>query len=159
MSSLIKKQDTKFHRTSEAQTTFKKLKAALCLVPVLASPQPGKPCILDTDASDVAVGAVLSQVSDGEERPIAFFSRMLGRSQQSYCATRHELLVVILALQYFSHYLLGTQVILCTDHASLKWLNSFKNPEGMMAHWLETLQEFDLTIEYRPGRQHSNAFL
>ena len=73
MSSLIKKQDTKFHRTSEAQTTFKKLKAALCLVPVLASPQPGKPCILDTDASDVAVGAVLSQVSDGEERPIAFF--------------------------------------------------------------------------------------
>ena len=71
------------------------------LVPVLSFPQPGQPCILDTDASDVAVGAVLSQLVQGEERPIAFFSRVLGQSQQSYCATRRELLAVILSLQHF----------------------------------------------------------
>jgi len=73
LSSLTKKQDTKFHWTPEAQTAFVKLKEALCLVPVLAFPQPGQLYTLDTDASDVAVGAALSQVVDGEERPIAFF--------------------------------------------------------------------------------------
>ena len=134
-----------------------RLKEALCLVPVLSFPQPGQQCILDTDASDVAVGAVLSQLVQGEERPIAFFSRILGRSQQNYCATRRELLAVILALQHFRHYLLGTPILLRTDHQSLKWLHSFRNPEGMMARWLETLQEFDITVQHRPGRQHSNV--
>jgi len=102
LSSLTKKQDVKFHWTSEA----------LCLVPVLSFPQPGQPCILDTDASHVAIGAVLSQFVDGEECPIAFFSRVLGRSQQNYCATRRELLAVILVLQHFHHYLLGTPILL-----------------------------------------------
>ena len=83
LSSLTKKLDGKFHWTLEAQIAFDKLKEALCLVPVLSFPQLGQPCILDTDASDVAVGAVLSQQVQGEERPIAFFSRILGRSQQN----------------------------------------------------------------------------
>ena len=105
----------------------------LCAAPILAFPQPNVPCILDTDASDVAVGAVLSQLVDGIERPIAFFSRVMGKSQRAYCATRRELLGVVMALQHFRHYLLGTKVILRTDHASLKWLNSFKTPEGILA--------------------------
>jgi len=150
LSSLTRKQDSKFHWTLEAQVAFEKLKEALCLVPVLSFPQPGQPCILDTDASDVAVGAVLSQQVQGEERPIAFFSRVLGRSQQNYCATRRELLAVILALQHFRHYLLGTPILPHTDHQNLKWLHSFRNPEGMMTRWLETLQEFDITIQHRP---------
>ena len=61
------------------------------------------------------------------------------------------------SLQHFRHYLLGTPILLRTDHQSLKWLHSFKNPEGMMARWLEILQEFDITVEHRPGRQHSNV--
>jgi len=94
---------------------------------------------------------------DGIERPIAFFSRVMGKSQRAYCATHRELLAVVMALQHFRHYLLGTKVILRTDHASLKWLNSFKLPEGILARWLETMQEFDLQIEHRQGRQHSNV--
>ena len=62
-----------------------------------------------------------------------------------------------MALQHFRHYLLGTEVILRTDHASLKWLQSFHNPEGILARWLETLQEFQITIEHRPGKLHSNV--
>ena len=64
-------------------------------------------CILDTDASDVAVGAVLSQVVGGVERPIAFFSRVLNSTQRNYCPTRRELLAVIVSLQRFRHYLPG----------------------------------------------------
>ena len=78
-------------------------------------------------------------------------------TQQNYCATRRELLAVIASLQHFRHYCLNVQVILRTDHHSLKWLKTFKKPEGILARWLETLSEFQLTIEHRPGRIHSNA--
>jgi len=157
LSNLTKKQTGKFRWTPEAQKAFDTLKQLLCTVPILAFPQPGVPCILDTDASDVAVGAVLSQNIDGIERPIAFFSRVMGPSQQKYCTTRRKLLAVVMAVQHFRHYLLGTKVLLRTDHASLKWLNSFKTPEGILARWLEILQEYDIQVEHRSGRQHSNV--
>ena len=123
----------------------------------MAFPVPGLPCILDTDTSAVAVGVVLSQVVDGVERPIAFYSRIMNSYQMNYCPTRRELLAVIAALQHFRHYLLRTHVILRTDHHSLKWFKTFKRPEGILARWIETLVEFDYEIEHRPGRLHCNA--
>ena len=88
----------------------------------------------------MALGAVLSQVIEGVERPVAFYSRVMNQSQRNYCPTRRELLSVIAALQQFRHYLLGNQVILRTNHHSLKWLNTFKRPEGILARWIETLR-------------------
>jgi len=133
------------------------LKKALQEVETLAYPHPDLPCILDTDASDVAVGAVLSQVVGGVESPIAFFSRVLNSTQRNYCPTRRELLAVIVSLQHFRHYLLRAQVILRTDHHSLKGLRTFKRPEEILARWIETLAEFNFVVEHRPGRLHSNA--
>ena len=156
LSRLTRKQ-AKFEWTREAQEAFDRLKKALVEATSLAFPYPNRPCILDTDASDVAVGAVLSQKIDGVERPIAFFSRVLNDTQRRYCTTRRELLAVIVALQHFRHYLLGTHVILRTDHHSLKWLRTFKRPEGILARWVETLAEFDFEIEHRPGRLHNNV--
>ena len=100
---------------------------------------------------------MLSQKIDGVERPIAFFSRVLNDTQRRYCTTRRELLAVIIALQHFRHYLLGTHVILQTDHQSLKWLRTFKRPEAILARWVETVAEFDFEIEHRPGRLHNNV--
>ena len=153
----LTKKNTIFKWTDEAELAFCRLKQALLDASTLAFPVPGLPCILDTDASDVAVGAVLSQVVDGVERPIAFYSRIMNSAQRNYCPTRRELLAVIAALQHFRHYLLGTHVILRTDHHSLKWLKTFKRPEGILARWIETLAEFDYEIEHRPGRLHCNA--
>jgi len=141
----------RFEWTDEAQQAFDALKKALIEATSLAFPLPREPCILDTDASDVAVGAVLSQKVDGVERPIAFFSRVMNSTQRNYCTTRRELQAVICALQHFRHYLLGNQVVLRTDHHSLKWLRTFKRPEGILARCVETLAEFDFTIEHRPG--------
>jgi len=146
-----------FHWTDETQLAFDRLKQALQEVDTLAYPHPDLPCILDTDASDVAVGAVLSQVVGGVEKPIAFFSRVLNNTQRNYCPTRRELLAVIVSLQHFRHYLLGAEVILRTDHYSLKWLRTFERPEGILARWIETLAEFNFVVEHRPGRLHSNA--
>ena len=146
-----------FHWTDETQLAFDRLKQALQEVDTLAYPHPDLPCILDTDAPDVAVGAVLSQVVGGVEKPIVFFSRVLNNTQRNYCPTRRELLAVMISLQHFRHHLLGAQVILRTEHHSLKWLRTFKRPEGILARWIETLAEFNFVVEHRPGRLHSNA--
>jgi len=80
------------------------------------------PCILDTDACEVVVGAVLSQKIYGSERPIAFFLHVMSDTQKKYCTTRRKLLAVVCAVQHFRHYLYGTKVILHrpTDHYSME---------------------------------------
>jgi len=155
--SALAKKGLRFSRSPKAQQAFERLKRALAETVTLAYPQPNQTFILDTDASDVAVGAILSTTVDGVERPIAFFSRVMNYTQRNYCPTRRELLAVIAGLQHFRHYLVGATVILRTDHYSLKWLRTFKRPEGILARWIETLAEFDCTVEHRPGRLHSNA--
>ena len=89
-----------------------------------------KPFILDTDASNVAVGAVLSRVTKVQEHPIAYFSRTFSRPERQYCVTKGELLAVVQAIEYFHLYLYGNTFLVRTDHSSLQWLVSFKNPEG-----------------------------
>jgi len=153
----LNKKMVRFSWTSQAQEAFERLKKALMDATSLAFPVPYLPCILDTDASEVAIGAVLSQKVNGEECPIAFFSRVMNLAQKQYSATRRELLAVISALQHFRHYLIGNKVILRMDHYSLKWLKTFKIPEGIMARWIETLTEFDIEIEHRPGLAYSNV--
>ena len=108
----LNKKMVRFSWTPQAQDAFERLKQALMDVTSLAFPVPYLPCILDTDASEVAIGAVLSENIDGEERPIAFFSKVMNPAQKQYCATRRELLAVISALQHFRHYLIGNKVIL-----------------------------------------------
>ena len=142
----LNKKMVRFSWSPQAQDAFERLKQALMDVTSLAFPVPYLPCILDTDASEVAIGAVLSQKIDGKERQIAFFSRVMNPSQKQYCTTRRELLAVISALQHFRHYLIGNKVILRTDHYSLKWFKTFKIPEGIMARWIETLAEFDIEL-------------
>jgi len=108
-----------FFWSPEAQKAFERLKRALAKTVTLAYPQPNQTFVLDTDASDVAVGAILSTMVDGVERPIAFFSRVMNSAQRSYCPTWRELLAVIAGLQRFRHYLIGATVILRTEHYSL----------------------------------------
>ena len=83
----LTKKNTKFVWTDETDKAFKNLKQRMMEVPTLAFPYPDRPCIIDSDSSDTAYGSVLSQVIDGHERPIAFFSRVMSTSQSNYCAT------------------------------------------------------------------------
>jgi len=155
--SALTKKGVRFSWSPEAQKAFERLKRTFAEMVTLANLQPDQTFVLDTDASDVALGAILSTTVDGVERPITFFSRVMNSAQRNYCATRRELLAVIAGLQHFRHYLVGATVILRTDHYSLKWLRTFKRPKGILARWIETLAEFDYTVENRPGRLHSNA--
>ena len=142
------------------QHAFDELRKCLTTSPILAYPDYSKRFILDTDASNYGIGAVLSQISnDGSEYVIAYASRSLSRQEQCYCVTRRELLAIVEFVQHFQQYqyLLGRQFTLRTDHGSLVWVRNFKEPEGQLARWLERLEEYDFTVIHRRGSQHSNA--
>ena len=141
--------------TEEHDAIFEQLKSALVSAPVLAFPIPDGQFILDTDASDGAIGAVLSQVQGEETHVIAYASN--SKAQQNYCTTRKELLAVVHFTRLFRHYLLGRQFMVRTDHGSLTWLLRFKQIGGQLARWLEELSQFDMVIVHRPGRVHQNA--
>ena len=143
--------------TSEANEAFVNLKRALTEAPLLSYPNPDDAFILDTDASNHAVGAVLSQLQEGSECPVAYYSQVLSRPEHQYCTTRKELLAVVKAVKHFHPYLYGRSFILRTDHAALRWLLSFRLPEGQIARWLERLQQYDFRVEHRPGHRHGNA--
>ena len=139
------------------QQAFDQLKGSLTQAPILGYPDPNLSYILDTDASAVGVGGVLSQVQDGKERVIAYFSKTLGGAEQNYCVTRRELLAVIKSVQHFRPYLYGRPFRLRTDHASLLWLSRRREPAHQVARWLEILAEFQYKLEHRPGIRHGNA--
>ena len=113
--------------------------------------------VLDIDASDHAISAVLSQVQGGVARVIAYASDTLDRRERNYCVTRKELLAVVHYLEYFKQYLLGGSFKVCIDHAALTWLRRTPDPIGEQVRWLEVMEEFDLIVEHRPGERHSNA--
>ena len=146
-----------FQWTTETQQSFDALKAALCAAPLLAYPLPEGDYILDTDASNVAIGGILSQVQDGEERVIAYSSKKLDKQQRRYCVTRRELLAVVAFLREFKNYLLGVQFQIRTDHSSLTWLLNFREPQGQLARWIEYIFQFKFSISHRPGKKHGNA--
>ena len=87
----------------EQQTAFEKLKSALQTTPVLAIPDKTGTFVLDTDASDKAIGAELIQIQNGQERVVAYGSFTLSPAQRRYCTTRKELLSVVRFIQHFKH--------------------------------------------------------
>ena len=124
-----------FQWGEEQQKAFDKLKEMVLTAPCLAYPKADGRFILDTDASDTAVGAALSQIQDGKERVIAFGSNVLTPEQRRYCTTRKELLAIIKFTRQYRHYLCGARFAVRTDHGSLVWLMRFKNGGGQLARW------------------------
>ena len=113
--------------------------------------------ILDTDGSDIGLGAILSQVQDGEERVIAYASRTLQKPEKNYETTRKELFAVVFGLKQFKQYLLGRPISIRVDHAALTWLRRTPEPMPQLARWLTFIEQFDYTVIHRAGKKHVNA--
>ena len=151
-----------FKWTDEHEEAFQKLRTAVTTAPVMAYPREEGLWILDTDACGYQIGACLSQMQrndDGveEERLIAYGSKSLEGRQQRYCTRRRELLAIVYFAKKFRAYLYGREVLIRTDHASLKYIKTVNNPDDQSARWIECLEEMYYTIEIRPGAKHSNA--
>ena len=153
----LTKKDQPFVWTEETQEAFETLKDALTSPPILAMPNDTGEFVLDTDACDRTIGAVLSQVQDGIEKVIAYAGRSLDKREVNYCITRKELLAIVYSLRYFKQYLMGRRFKIRTDHAPLTWLRRTPDPVGQQARWLEIMEEYDFVVEHRPGVKHGNA--
>jgi transposase InsO family protein len=153
----LTRKGAKFSWSNECEVAFQALKDMMISAPILAYPNESGEYVLDTDASNYGIGAVLSQIQNGQERVIAYASRTLSKSQRVYCTTYKELLSVRMFVEHFRCYLYGQSFTVRTDHASLTWLRNFKNPEGMVQRWIAFLDTFDMKWEHRKGELHGNA--
>ena len=144
--------------TPACSTAFQKLKRVLTCAPVLKSPDFTRQFILQTDASDRGVGAVLSQRdSAGVEHPVGFFSRKLLPREERYATVEKECLAIKLGIQAFRVYLLGRPFVVQTDHRSLEWLHRLKETNGRLTRWSLSLQPYKFTVLHRAGKENANA--
>ena len=148
---------TTFHWTADCQKAFNKLKTALVSAPILGFPNEKDQFVLCTDASLTGIGAVLSQKQKNGENVIAYASKVLQKGQRNYSATKRELFAVVFFTSYFKEFLLGQKFQIITDHRALVWLYSFKEPDAIVARWLEKLSMFNFEIVHRPGKTIANA--
>jgi hypothetical protein len=92
------------------------MKEGLCTTPVLAYPNFDLPFILTTDASKVTIAAIFPQVQDGVQRPTAYASRQMNKTEQVYSASEAEMLAVVCATKYFHCYLYGKLFLVSILH-------------------------------------------
>ncbi|CAN6570929.1 unnamed protein product [Malus baccata var. baccata] len=146
--------DVPFEFNEECEKAFKHLEEMLTSVPIIMPPDWSRHFELMCDASDYALGAVLGQRKDKQPHVIYYASRTLNDAQLNYSTTEKELLAVVLALDKFRSYLLGTKVIIYTDHAALKYLLTKKEAKPRLIRWMLLLQEFDVEIRDKKGSEN-----
>ncbi|KMQ83357.1 enzymatic polyprotein endonuclease reverse [Lasius niger] len=153
----LTKKSEKFIWSAEQQNAFDALKEKLMTAPVLKYPDFSEEFNVTTDASDYAIGAVLSQGPVGNDRPVAYASRILSRAEQNYNTTEKELLAIIWAVKHFRPYIYGTKFKIITDHKPLIWLFNVTDPGSRLIRWRLKLEEYDYEIIHKAGRANANA--
>lgn len=156
LTTLLKK-DVEFNFNKQCVEAFETCKKLLTSSPILQYPDFTKPFILTTDASNVAIGAVLSQGELKRDLPVAYASRTLNAAENRYSTIEKELLAILWSTQHFRPYLYGREFIICTDHKPLTWLFSVKDPGSRLVRWRLKLQEYQYKIVYKPGITNQNA--
>ncbi len=134
------------------------LNHALTNAPLLSFPDYTSPFTLCTDASSLSIGAVLMQSSEAQ-RPyvIAYASRVLNSAESKYSVTHLEALAVVWALKHFRDIIFGYSITVYTDHSAMTQLFSGKKLTGRLAKWYLTIQQFQPTIKYLPGKANTVA--
>ena len=141
----------------ETEEAFQLLKDGLCSDPVLQAPDFSQEFIVQVDASDTGLGAVLAQGEGEAEKPILFISRKLSDREQRYATVEKEALAIKWALDYLRYYLLGRRFALVTDHAPLTWMAGKRNNNNRIARWFLSLQPFSFHVIHRAGSRNGNA--
>lgn len=157
----LQRKDTRFDWNGHCVEAFELLKERLSSFPVLRPPRWELPFHIYCDASAVAVGSVLCQpvegLAKGRDYPVAYASRQLNPAEINYSTTERECLAMIFSIKKFRHYLLVNKVVFFVDHMAIKYLVNKSDLSGRLARWVLLLQEFDYTVEYKPGSAHLQA--
>ncbi|KAK1647060.1 hypothetical protein QYE76_064865 [Lolium multiflorum] len=147
MTKLLRK-NTPFVWSEECEKSFQTLKEKLTTAPVLAVPEIGKDYTVYCDASKHGLGCVLMQ----DRKVISYGSRQLRPHEVNYPTHDLELAAVVFALKTWRHFLYGAKCELYTDHKSLKYFFTQKELNMRQKRWLELIKDYDLTINYTPGK-------
>lgn len=141
----------------ECEIAFETIKRVLCSKPVLVAPDFHCPFKVQTDASVVGLGAVLSQGEYPDEHPVLHLSWKLNPAERAYAVIEREVLAIKWSLHTLRYYLLGAPFTLVTDRAPLTWLHKMKDTNPRLTWWYMALQPYVFTIWYRKGKEHANA--
>ena len=144
-----------FSLGEEGISSFQLIKEALVIAPILQAPRLHLPFEIMCDASNNAVGAILGQRINGNPVVTYYASKTLGGAQVNYSTTEKELLAIVFALEKFRSYVLGSKITIFSDHAALKFLLTEKESKARLIRWILLLQEFDLEIKDRPGKENA----
>ena len=144
---------------ADCEQAFQLLKECLMSEPILVAPDFSQPFLLQTDASNVGLGAVLSQIQgeNREEHPIVYLSRKLKPNELNYTVTEKECLAIVWSINKLRYYLQGNKFTVITDHKALKWLDGARSSNNRLMRWSLTLQQFTFTVHYRKGVANTNA--
>ena len=143
--------DTRFNFDDSCKADFEEIKIKLVQAPLMAAPEWDHGFEIMCDASDFAMGAVLGQRKEKIFRTIYYASRTFNEAQENYSTTEKEMLAIVFACEKFRQYILGSHVIIHTDHAAIKYLLSKKEAKPRLIRWVLLLQEFDLEIKDKKG--------
>lgn len=147
-----------FHWNSETDGAFTELKKRFTSAPILTQPDSSRQFVVEVDASDVGVGAVLSQLSpeDNKLHPCAFLSHRLSPTERNYDVGNRELLAVKLALEEWRHWLEGADqpIVVWTDHKNLEYIRTAKRLNTRQARWDLIFGRFNFALTYRPGSRN-----
>ncbi|WJZ91111.1 hypothetical protein VitviT2T_010214 [Vitis vinifera] len=138
--------DAKFEWDDKCQRSFELLKQFLTSTPIVRAPNWELPFEVMCDSSDYVIGAVLGQREDGKPYVIYYTSKSLNDAQRNYTTTEKELLAVVYALDKFRAYLIGSSIVVFTDHSTLKYLLTKQDAKARLIRWILLLQEFNLQI-------------
>jgi hypothetical protein len=138
--------------TQEHQAAFEQLKTALVTAPIIHPPDLTQPFNVTTDASNFAVGAVLTQGEGSALRTVAYESRKMTPAERNYPVHDKEMLAVMYALKKWRHYVKGTDVTIVTDHKSLEYFCTQPHLSDRQTRWMGELAEYHYHIVHRPGK-------
>ena len=137
-----------------AKNAFQTLKDIISSNDVLVFPDFQKPFELTTDASDKALGAVLSQKGHDGDRPITFISRTLSATEENYATNEKEMLAIVWALHTLRNFIYGAKINIHTDHQPLTYALSPQNNNAKLKRWKAFMEEHDYQLFYKPGRSN-----
>ena len=143
--------DTKFNFDDSCKAAFEEIKIRLVQAPIMAAPKWDQGFKVMCDASDFTMGAVLGQRKEKIFIAIYYASRTFNEAQENYSTTEKEMLAIVFPCEKFRPYILGSHVIVHTDHAAIKYLMSKKEAKPRLIRWVLLLQEFDLEIKDKKG--------
>ena len=146
--------DTKFDFNESRRSAFDEIKSKLVTVPIIWTPDWNNDYEIMCDANDYAMGAVLGQRTEKIFKAIYYARKTFNEAQENYTIIEKEILAMVFACEKFKPYILGSHVIIHTDHAAIKYLMAKKEAKPRLIRWVLQIQEFDQEIKYKKGRDN-----